>query len=129
MSCTARCRKNGIAIPDASHVWRKLPYALLLASLFVFGVWPRLLTDKITPDVQKIVTMTQGETVAVGSTRLWRVQFGVPPNWVGTRATVIGHTSSGELRPQSVSGATPKQPAGRGCYTIFSPALRQIIQL
>jgi NADH-quinone oxidoreductase subunit M len=43
------------SIPDASHVWRKLPYALLLASLFVFGVWPRLLTDKITPDVQKIV--------------------------------------------------------------------------
>ena len=28
------------SIPDASNVWRKLPYALLLASLFVFGVWP-----------------------------------------------------------------------------------------
>jgi len=42
---------------DASHVWRKLPYALLLASLFVFGVWPRLLTEKITPDAQKIVAM------------------------------------------------------------------------
>jgi len=45
------------AIPDASHVWRKLPYALLLASLFVFGVWPRLLTEKITHDAQKIVAM------------------------------------------------------------------------
>jgi NADH-quinone oxidoreductase subunit M len=45
------------AIPDASSVWRKLPYALLLASLFVFGVWPRLLTEKITPDAQKIVAM------------------------------------------------------------------------
>jgi NADH-quinone oxidoreductase subunit M len=45
------------AIPDASNVWRKLPYALLLASLFVFGVWPRLLTEKITPDAQKIVAM------------------------------------------------------------------------
>ena len=45
---------NGLA--DASHVWRKLPYALLLASLFVFGVWPRLLTDKINHDAAKIVS-------------------------------------------------------------------------
>jgi NADH-quinone oxidoreductase subunit M len=45
------------SIPDASSIWRKLPYALLLASLFVFGVWPRLLTEKITPDAQKIVAM------------------------------------------------------------------------
>ena len=52
------------SIPDASHAWRKLPYALLLASLFLFGVWPRLLTDKITPDVQKIVTMTTVESRA-----------------------------------------------------------------
>ena len=43
------------SLNDASHVWRKLPYALLLASLFVFGVWPKLLTDKINPDVEKIV--------------------------------------------------------------------------
>ena len=56
------------AIPDAGP-WRKLPYALLLASLFVFGVWPRLLTEKITPDAQKIVGITQGQMTAVGSTR------------------------------------------------------------
>ena len=43
------------SLSDASHIWRKLPYALLLASLFVFGVWPRLLTEKINPDVEKIV--------------------------------------------------------------------------
>jgi NADH-quinone oxidoreductase subunit M len=43
------------SLSDASHVWRKLPYALLLASLFVFGVWPRLLTEKINPDAAKIV--------------------------------------------------------------------------
>ena len=43
------------SLSDASHVWRKLPYALLLASLFVFGVWPKLLTDKINPDAEKIV--------------------------------------------------------------------------
>jgi NADH:ubiquinone oxidoreductase subunit 4 (subunit M) len=56
-------------IPDASHAWRKLPYALLLASLFVFGCFPRLLTDKITPDAEKIVSLatpakTADKTVA-----------------------------------------------------------------
>jgi NADH-quinone oxidoreductase subunit M len=45
------------SVPDASNLWRRLPYALLLASLFVFGIWPRLLTEKITPDAQKIVAM------------------------------------------------------------------------
>jgi len=43
------------SLNDAPHLWRKLPYALLLASLFVFGFWPRLLTDKITPDAVKVV--------------------------------------------------------------------------
>ncbi len=43
------------SLTDAAHLWRKLPYALLLASLFVFGVWPRLLTEKINPDAEKIV--------------------------------------------------------------------------
>ncbi len=43
------------SLADAAQLWRKLPYALLLASLFVFGVWPRLLTDKISPDAQKAV--------------------------------------------------------------------------
>jgi len=51
-------------VPDASHAWRKLPYALLLASLFMFGVWPRLLTDKITPDAQKVVAMATAKTDA-----------------------------------------------------------------
>jgi NADH-quinone oxidoreductase subunit M len=45
------------AVPDASSAWRRLPYALLLASLLVFGFVPRLLTDKINPDAQKIVDM------------------------------------------------------------------------
>jgi NADH:ubiquinone oxidoreductase subunit 4 (subunit M) len=56
---------SGIA--DASNVWRKLPYALLLASLLVFGCFPRLLTEKITPDAEKIVKMATenvGELVA-----------------------------------------------------------------
>jgi NADH-quinone oxidoreductase subunit M len=51
-------------IPDATHVWRKLPYALLLASLLVFGCFPRLLTEKITPDAAKIVSSVQSPAVA-----------------------------------------------------------------
>jgi NADH-quinone oxidoreductase subunit M len=43
------------SLSDA-NLWRKLPYALLLASLFVFGVWPKLLTNKINPDAEIIVT-------------------------------------------------------------------------
>jgi NADH-quinone oxidoreductase subunit M len=52
-------------IPDASSVWRKLPYALLLASLLVFGCFPRLLTEKITPDAAKIVSLTDTGTNVV----------------------------------------------------------------
>ena len=59
-------------IQDASNVWRRLPFALLLASLLVFGVWPRLLTAKIEPSVKLIVKMampvpnTTPKSVALG---------------------------------------------------------------
>jgi NADH-quinone oxidoreductase subunit M len=42
-------------LPDALNYWRKLPYALLLVSLLVFGFVPRLLTEKINPDAAKVV--------------------------------------------------------------------------
>src|ERR1041385_5164556 len=38
----------------APHAWRKLPFAVLLASLIVFGCFPRLLTEKISPSAQTI---------------------------------------------------------------------------
>jgi NADH-quinone oxidoreductase subunit M len=41
-------------LPDAG-LWRKFPYALLLASLFLFGCFPKLLISQIEPDVAKIV--------------------------------------------------------------------------
>jgi NADH-quinone oxidoreductase subunit M len=44
-------------LADASNIWRQLPYALLLVGLLVFGFFPKLLSDKITPDAQKIVDM------------------------------------------------------------------------
>jgi NADH-quinone oxidoreductase subunit M len=43
-------------LADAASLWRRLPYAILLASLFVFGFFPRLLTEQITPDAEKIVS-------------------------------------------------------------------------
>jgi NADH-quinone oxidoreductase subunit M len=49
-------------LADASNVWRKLPYALLLASLLLFGFLPKLLTEKINPDAQKIVSLATGST-------------------------------------------------------------------
>ena len=94
-------------MPDA-NLWRKVPYVLLLASLFVFGCFPRLLTEKITPDVEKIVEVVRGETIAVGSARLRRAQFSVPPNCVGGRAVGLDQMKNSELSLQAVSGVTPE---------------------
>lgn len=43
-------------VTDA-HLWRKLPYALLIVCLLVFGCFPRLLTQKIEGPVAAIVQM------------------------------------------------------------------------
>jgi NADH-quinone oxidoreductase subunit M len=51
------------SLSDANF-WRKLPYAMLLASLLVFGFWPKLLTEKINPDAQKIVAAATGNVLA-----------------------------------------------------------------
>jgi NADH-quinone oxidoreductase subunit M len=45
---------DGVA--DASGSWRRAPFVLLLASLLVFGFFPSLLTDKIRPPVESIVS-------------------------------------------------------------------------
>jgi NADH-quinone oxidoreductase subunit M len=47
---------------DTVSLWRKLPYALLLASLLLFGFVPSLLTDKIKPSAQAVVEMATGQT-------------------------------------------------------------------
>lgn len=44
-------------VADASNFWRKLPYALLLVCLLVFGFFPRLLTEKIRDPASAIVQM------------------------------------------------------------------------
>lgn len=55
------------AARDAS-AWRRTPFILLLAALLVFGVWPRLLTDKIEPGVKMIVGADARPAVSVAST-------------------------------------------------------------
>jgi len=40
------------SVQDAASLWRKLPFALLIASLVVLGCFPRLLTDQIKPSVE-----------------------------------------------------------------------------
>ena len=54
-------------LTDASNIWRKLPYALLLASLLVFGFFPRLLTEKITPDAAKVVSSFKFQVSSIQS--------------------------------------------------------------
>ncbi len=47
-------------VSDAKSLWRKMPYALLLAGLIIFGCFPRLLTDNIKkslPDLLPSQTM------------------------------------------------------------------------
>jgi NADH-quinone oxidoreductase subunit M len=46
------------AVVDASDPWRRTPFVLLLACLIMFGCVPRLLTDKIGPSAENIVSTT-----------------------------------------------------------------------
>ncbi|MCI0537172.1 MAG: NADH-quinone oxidoreductase subunit M [Verrucomicrobiales bacterium] len=43
-------------VTDAS-AWRKVPFVLLLGGLIILGCFPRLLTDKIRPNVEEIVKL------------------------------------------------------------------------
>ena len=48
-------------ISDA-NLWRKLPFALLLATLLIVGCWPRVLVDKIEPSAKNIVGLATGQS-------------------------------------------------------------------
>jgi NADH-quinone oxidoreductase subunit M len=50
------------AVADAQGWWPRLPYALLLAGLLLFGCFPRWLTDKIQPSAAQIVQAVTGQT-------------------------------------------------------------------
>jgi NADH-quinone oxidoreductase subunit M len=53
-------------VSDA-NLWRKLPHAVLLASLLVFGFFPSLLTDKIKPVTEQIVNLARAKTLPAAS--------------------------------------------------------------
>ncbi|HXC35763.1 MAG TPA: NADH-quinone oxidoreductase subunit M [Candidatus Acidoferrales bacterium] len=53
---------------EDAGLWRKFPYALLLAGLLVFGFFPRLLTNQIEPDATKIISIYQQVPVATTKT-------------------------------------------------------------
>jgi NADH-quinone oxidoreductase subunit M len=40
---------------DAPHLWRKLPFIVLLAALLIFGCWPAALVEKIKPVSAEVV--------------------------------------------------------------------------
>jgi NADH-quinone oxidoreductase subunit M len=46
-------------VVDASNPWRRLPFALLLAALLVFGLAPRLLSDRIQMSAEPIVKLVE----------------------------------------------------------------------
>jgi NADH-quinone oxidoreductase subunit M len=54
------------SLADA-NLWRKLPYALLLVSLLAIGFVPKLLTEKINPDAQKIVSSYKAPVASLPS--------------------------------------------------------------
>jgi hypothetical protein len=61
---------------DAAHFGIKLPFVVLVAALLIFGCFPRLLTDKINFDAERIVSAFKsdnhnapGKTLVVQSVR------------------------------------------------------------
>jgi len=55
------------AVADAPHLWRKLPFIILLAALLAFGCFPCLLTDKIEPSVSEKVVVELAPKPALSS--------------------------------------------------------------
>jgi NADH-quinone oxidoreductase subunit M len=49
-----------IGVAEKASPWLKAPYLILLASLLVFGFFPKLLTEKIEPSAKQIVAAAGG---------------------------------------------------------------------
>ncbi|HSU57410.1 MAG TPA: NADH-quinone oxidoreductase subunit M [Candidatus Dormibacteraeota bacterium] len=56
-------------VADAGHFGIKLPFVLLVAALLLFGCFPRLLTDKIKPDAQQIITLISGSSTVASAVK------------------------------------------------------------
>jgi NADH-quinone oxidoreductase subunit M len=53
--------KEWLALTDATNLWRRFPYGLLLACLLIFGCFPALLIDNIKTSVAPIARMVDYE--------------------------------------------------------------------
>ena len=56
-------------VADAPNLWRKLPFAMLVAGLLVLGFAPRLLTDKIIVPVEQQTLKAYNSAPAVPASR------------------------------------------------------------
>lgn len=54
-------------LADASNPWRKLPFALLIGSLILFGCYPRFLVDSIKPVATVIARMASAKQPSASS--------------------------------------------------------------
>lgn len=71
---------------DVRNPWHRLPYALLLAGLIYFGIWPRALVDKVQPAAAEVVARAHSWAAAPG--------LASPPGNL-----LAGHGSGGEVTP------------------------------
>lgn len=53
-----------LPVVQDANLWRKVPFAILIAALVLFGVAPGLLTRKIEPAAREIVAMAKGAQTA-----------------------------------------------------------------
>jgi NADH-quinone oxidoreductase subunit M len=55
---------NGLENVVDANAWRRVPFVLLLAALLTFGFFPRLLSDKIAPEAERIVRIVHDHAPA-----------------------------------------------------------------
>ncbi len=94
--------------PDAANAWRKLPYALLLAALVVFGCFPRLLTDRIAASAQQAIAAVQGSSVAEIQHADDRLFGGSEP----TKAS-IGQRGASDAGQEGIAAGRSRRQSGR----------------
>lgn len=56
--------EKNASVKDIFSLWHKLPYALLLAGLLLVGFFPRLLTEKIRPDAEQLLSVFHADAGA-----------------------------------------------------------------
>lgn len=94
-------------VPDASP-WRRVPFVMLLAGLFLFGCWPRLLTDRIRPSVEPIVRLATSPSAPVATPRPW------PRSSERGPLSVPGGVLAWERMSAALSPARPRETGPTG---------------